>query len=156
MARELENSLQYKESKVAISGESGDVSGATVKSWKERLPEILRGYSKKDVYNLDETGCFWRALPTSGFGEKGKKCAGGKQKKQRFTIAFLVNATGYKEKPIVIWKSANPRCLRGFNKSQLPVHYYDQSNAWMSGDILDTYLTSFNSKLRLEKMTILL
>ena len=96
------------------------------------------------------------ALPTSGFGEKGKKCAGGKQKKQRFTIAFLVNATGYKEKPIVIWKSANPRCFRGFNKSQLPVHYYDQSNAWMSGDILDTYLTSFNSKLRLEKRTILL
>ena len=146
---------RYNIKKVAISGESGDVSGATVKSWKERLPEILRGYSKKDVYNLDETGCFWRALPTSGFGEKGKKCAGGKQKKQRFTIAFLVNATGYKEKPIVIWKSANPRCFRGFNKSQLPVHYYDQSIAWMSGDILDTYLTSFNSKLRLEKRTIL-
>lgn len=69
----------YNVKKVAISGESGDVSGATVSSWKERLPEILRGYSKKDVYNLDETGCFWRALPTHGFAEKGKRCPGGKK-----------------------------------------------------------------------------
>lgn len=147
---------RYNVKKVAISGESGDVSGATVSSWKERLPEILRGYSKKDVYNLDETACFWRALPATGFGEKGKKCAGGKKSKQRFTIAFIVNAVGDKEKPIVIWSSANPRCFRGFNKRQLPVEYYDQSNAWMSGLILDTCLTAFNSKLRLEKRNILM
>lgn len=31
-----------------------------ITSWKERLPEILRGYDKGlgDVINLDETGCF--------------------------------------------------------------------------------------------------
>ena len=37
---------------------SGDVSGVTACAWKERLPEILRGYDKKKVYNLDEIGCF--------------------------------------------------------------------------------------------------
>lgn len=147
---------RYNVKKVAISGESGDVSGATVSAWKERLPEILRGYSKKDVYNIDETGCFWRALPTHGFAERGKQCSGGKKSKQRFTIAFLVNAAGEKEKPIVIWKSANPRCFRRFDKSLLPVRYYNQPKAWMTGEILDTYLTTFNSKLRAEKRSILL
>jgi len=55
------------------------------------------------VWNLDETGCFWHALPEKGFGEKGKECKGGKKAKQRVTIAFIVNATGESEgKPIVI------------------------------------------------------
>ena len=49
---------RYNVQKVTVSGESGDVSGVTVSAWKERLPEILRGYDKKNVYNLDETGCF--------------------------------------------------------------------------------------------------
>ena len=47
---------RYNVRKVTVSGESGDVSGVTVSAWKERLPEILRGYDKKNVYNLDETG----------------------------------------------------------------------------------------------------
>ena len=95
------------------------MSGVTVSSWKERLPEIVRGYDKKNIYNLDETGCFWRALPERGFVEKGKRCNGGKKHKLRLTIAFLVNASGEKEQPIVIWNSANPRCFRGFDQRVL-------------------------------------
>ena len=101
--------------RLTVCGESGDVSGATITSWKERLPEILRGYDEENIFNLDETGCFWRALPSHGFSERGKKCHGGKTSKQRFTIAFLVNAAGAKEKPIVIWNSKKPRCFRGFD-----------------------------------------
>ena len=121
-------------------GQSGDVRGDTVTSWKERLPEILRGYDKRDVFNIDKTGCFWRALPDRGFGQKRKKCKGGKWSKCRFTIAFLVNADGEKETLIVIWTSESPRCFRGFNISCLPVKYYHQKNAWMSGEILVSYL----------------
>ena len=74
---------------MSVSGESGDVSGETVKSWKERLPELVQGYSKEDIWNMDETGCFWKALPDKGFGMKGKQCKGGKKSKQRVTVAFL-------------------------------------------------------------------
>ncbi len=45
---------------VTISGEAGDVAGETVQSWKERL---LETYEANKIWNLDETGCFWRALP---------------------------------------------------------------------------------------------
>lgn len=141
---------------VAICGESGDVRGDTVESWRERLPEILRGYRKEDIYNLDETGCFWRALPEKGFGEKGKKCKGGKKSKHRVTVAFLVNAAGDKEDPIVIWKSENPRCFRGLQKSSLPVKYFHQKKAWMTGEILDVVLTSFNRRMSHAKRYVLL
>ena len=89
---------------MAICGESGDVQEETVVSWKERLPELLRGYKKEDIYNVDETGCFWRALPDHGFGEKGKKCKGGKRSKERITVVLITNALGDKEKAVVIGK----------------------------------------------------
>ena len=147
---------RYHVKRVSVCGESGDVCGDTVTSWKERLPEILRGYDKRDVFNLDETGCFWRALPDRGFGQKGKQCKGGKKSKCRFTIAFLVNADGEKEAPIVIWTSATPRCFRGFSISCLLVKYYHQKNAWMSGEILVSYLTTFNLKMRSQRRSVLL
>ena len=54
----MEKALQhFKELK--ICGESVDVEGATVESWKERLPEIVQGYKKDDIWNMDETGLFW-------------------------------------------------------------------------------------------------
>ena len=72
---------------------------------------------------MDESGVFWKALLDKGFGEKGKVCKGGKKSKHRLTVAFFVSAAGVKEKPIVIWKSANPRCLKVIDKSLLPVTY---------------------------------
>ena len=68
---------------------------------------------------IDETGLFWHALPDRGFGSKGKQCKGGKNSKQRVTVAFFVSAAGKKEKPISIWRSENPRCLHRFDKSLL-------------------------------------
>ncbi len=93
-----------------------------VDSSKEQLPEIFQGY---DAKNLDETGCFWKALPESGFA---RKCH-GKKSKQRFTVALI------KEMPIVIWKSEKPRCFKGVNVHQLPVQYFNQKKAWMTGEI---------------------
>ena len=54
---------RYNISQRTISGESGDVSNETVESWLERLPSILEGYSSQDIWNCDETGLFWKALP---------------------------------------------------------------------------------------------
>ena len=67
---------------VKISGESADVSGVTVESWKKRVCELVEGYAAEDIWNLDKTGCFWRALPDSGFAQKGASCHGGKKSKE--------------------------------------------------------------------------
>jgi len=88
---------------------------------------------------------------------KGKECKGGKKAKQRVTIAFIVNATGESEgKPIVIWKSENPRCFKNVDKKRLPVQYFNQSNAWMSGEIMDTILKKFNHQLKCDGRSVLL
>jgi len=42
-----------------ICGESGEVQGETVDSWKERLPEIVQEYSKDNIWNMDETWLFF-------------------------------------------------------------------------------------------------
>ena len=146
----------YNIRQFTVSGESGDVQGATVDSWKERLPEIVQGYSKDDIWNMDETGVFWQALPDRGFAQRGKRCKGGEKSKQRITIAFFVTAAGSKEKPVVIWKYKNPRCMKQFDKSVLPVTYFNQTKAWMTGDILESIMTKLNSRLSCEKRSIIL
>ena len=126
-----------------ICGKSGDVQGPTVDSWKEGLPNLLSGFASDDICNIDEIGLFLKALPDQGFGVKGSACKGGKKIKERFTFAFFVTASGKKEKPIMIWKSENPRCLKRFDKSVLPVDYYSQKN----GDIMEFILTKLNCRL---------
>ena len=129
--------LRYNIKQVKVCGKLGDVRGETIDSWKERLLEILHGYAKEDIWNMDDTGVFWQALPDRGFGSKGRQYKGGKKSKQRVTIAFFVSAAGKKEKPIFIWKSESPRCLRRFDKSLLPVHYFIQSKTRMTGEIME-------------------
>ena len=138
-----------------MCGESGDVRGETVDLWKEQLPEILKGYSKEYIYNFDETGCFWRSLHDKGFGEKGNKCKGRKKSKLKVTVAFMVIAAGDKEDPVIIWTFEKPRCFRGVEISSLPVKYFRQSKAWMSSDILNKILPTFNHKMTQQKRSLL-
>lgn len=141
---------------VKVSGESGEVSGVTVDAWLERIPELVSEYATEDIWNLDETGVFWRALPEQGFGQKGKECRGGKKAKQRVTVALIANACGDKEAAIVIWKSAKPRCFQSIKIDSLPVQYYSQPNAWMTADILESVLSKFNRRLRSQGRSIVL
>ena len=156
MARQIEKEIKINVKKKKIKGESGDVRGETVDSWKERLPELLQGYSKENIWNLDETACIWRALPDHGFSKKGSQCKGGKKAKQRITITLIANANGEKEAAVVIWKSESPRCFKGVDRSKLPVQYFSQSKGWMTGEILDKVLSEFNWQLRSKSCSIAL
>ena len=57
---------------VKICGESGDVSGDTIESWLERLPELVDGYRKEDIWNMDEMVLFGKPFLTVVWGEKQK------------------------------------------------------------------------------------
>ena len=46
-----------------VNGEAGEVAEYTVSAWMERLVELTRGYELADIWNMDETGCFFKALP---------------------------------------------------------------------------------------------
>ena len=74
-----------------VAGEEGDASEFTVSSWTERVKELTLNYAaRQDVWNMDESGAFWKALPERSLTEKRKRCRGGKQAKQWATVAFFV------------------------------------------------------------------
>ena len=140
-----------------VSGESGDVSSETVESWLERVPSVIEGYEARNIWNTDETGCFWRALPDKGLGTAKQECKGGKKSKHRITVTFFVNALGESESPpVVIWKSENPRCFKGVKKSCLPTWYYNQKKSWMTGEIMGDILGKLSRKLVREGRSVLL
>ena len=77
-----------------IADEAGDVSTETVTSWIERINELIEGYSLENIGNMDESGCFFKALQDKRLVEKGKQARGGKKLKQRLTVAFLLIRLG--------------------------------------------------------------
>ena len=95
-----------------VAGEEGDVNEEVVNSWEERAQELVDDYKPEDVWNFDETGLMWRALPEKSLNEKRTRCRGGKNSKYRNTWPFFANVAGGKEDPIVIRKSANPHCFK--------------------------------------------
>ena len=42
--------------------------------WYERLKTLMVSYKLEDLWNSDEIGCFFRALPDKTLAEKKKEC----------------------------------------------------------------------------------
>lgn len=98
----------------------------------------MEGYKPEVIWNTDETGCFYRALPDKSLSDKNKECREGKKAKERLTISFFVNAVGDKEPPIVIGKAAKPRCFKKVQNKNKPIGlpYYSNKKAWILWMIL--------------------
>lgn len=44
------------------SGERGDVDNSLVQSWMERVPDLIKEYEPENIFNMDETGLFFRYM----------------------------------------------------------------------------------------------
>ena len=95
-----------------LTGERGAVDPEVTEDWKTRLPTICQGYALKDIFNADETGVYYRALPTRGLVQKGEDAAGLKKNMNRVTALVACSAAGEKLKPFIIGKSKNPRAFQ--------------------------------------------
>jgi hypothetical protein len=137
-------------------GESASVNEVTVTGWTSRLPDLCREYDANDIFNMDETGVFFRALPERTLAVRGTDCHGGKRSKERLTIVLCCSWTGEMMKPLVIGKSKNPRCFRNLNKDSLPVVWKHNKKAWMTSDLFQEWLQDLNRKMRLQRRHILL
>nr|XP_022900859.1 tigger transposable element-derived protein 2-like [Onthophagus taurus] len=84
--------------------------------------------SPEQIYNADESGLFWKCLPTHTLAfESEHKAAGHKSSKERITILPCSNAAGtHKLKLLVIGKSKKPRSFKGTRADNLPVDYFNQ------------------------------
>ncbi|KAL2611635.1 hypothetical protein R1flu_023327 [Riccia fluitans] len=112
--KERNNIRSYK-----ISGESENVDLERAEQWKSTLKSLLLGYDLKNVFNMDETGFFFRALSDSTLNHAKQSCKGGKQGKDRVTVVLTCSAMGEKLPPWISGKSKNPRSFRGQDMTQL-------------------------------------
>lgn len=125
-----------------------------VEKWKSKLSDLIKDKQAKDIYNIDETGLFWKLLPTKTFAFQSESRDGIRRIKDRITVVLITNADGSDRLAIAIGKSKKQRC---FNKvKKLPIEYHSQSYAWINNDIFTLILQNLNRKMKIEKRKMIL
>lgn len=126
---------------LSIQGEllSGDQTSAEqfVKDFEMFVLE--EGYLPEQLFNADETGLYWKCLPSKTLAHESEKAAPGhKSSKERLTVLLCANAAGtHKLRPLVIGKAKKPRSFKGTAAcvDNLPVVYTNQKSSWMTNEI---------------------
>lgn len=140
-----------------ISGEGGSTDSEVINEWIQRLPEICLPYEPEDVFNIDETGLFYKQRPKKTYAISTDSCIGGKESKLRLTVCLFTNMLGQKENPIVIGNAKTPRCFgridinRAYN-----IDWRSNKSSWMTSETFEDVLKSFNRKMKLQKRKVIL
>ena len=137
-----------------VSGEAASVA-EDMQPWLDVvLPHLLSNYKPEDVYNVDETGLFYKLKPDKSLSFKTEKCVGGKKAKDRFTVLVGESMAGEKLPLLVIGKLKSPRCFSGVRS--LPLECNANAKAWMTGHLFSQWLDKWNGKLALKNWHVLL
>lgn len=104
--------------------------------------------SLEQIYNVDETGLFWKLLPKTTLAHDECSVGGIKEPKERITVSVCSNTAGtHKCKLLVIGKSARPRAFKGL--TELPVIYKSNKRAWVTQALfLDWFNNNFLAEVR--------
>jgi hypothetical protein len=123
-------------------GEKASVNIQEVELELSDLREIIIQYPTKDVFNMDETGLFWKISPEYSLGSIATP--GAKLEKARITANFCCNGDGSELlSPWFIGHANNPRCFKNINIDNLDLVWRANKKAWMNGQIFREYLLWF-------------
>ncbi|KAG7156225.1 Tigger transposable element-derived protein 1-like 45 [Homarus americanus] len=119
--------IRNKITNINIGGEEASADRAAAREFPPFLHEIMEEgqYSDDQVFNMDESGLFWKKLPSKSFVVKNaSKIRGRKMQKERITVLFNTNASGTsKLKLSVIHTARKPHAYKTMDMTKL--------NAWM-------------------------
>jgi len=136
-------------------GESGATDTKIIEESLPRIRTILDQYALADIYNMDETGLFYRMQADNLLATK--QLEGHKQNKERITITICCNADGSNKLPFwIIGKSFHPRYFKNINIDNLDYKYHANKNAWMIQNIFKLWLTAFDRRMDGRKVILLL
>lgn len=131
---------------IKVQGEAASADEKAATEFPKALAEIIEegGYSAQQVFNVDETGLFWKRLPNRTYIAKEEKSAPGhKVGKERLTLLLGGNTAGdYKLKPMLVYQAENPRALKGISKGELPVIWKSNRKAWVTIAVFDDWFTN--------------
>ena len=140
----------------SVSGESAVVDKSVIDDWFGKIGKICENYSERDIMNLDESGLFFKALPDKTMSLKNENCSGGKLAKDRLTVMFCVNMLGEFEDPLIIGRWGRPRCFGRMDINSFGVVFKHNTRAWMTLEIMTSWLEALNLKMKRKKRKILL
>lgn len=131
-----------------LQGESASADMEAADEYPSTFKDLVnsRSYPPNLVFNVDETGLFWKKLPSRTFISKNERQAPGfKAAKDRLTLLLGGNASGdLKLKPLLVYHSENPRAMKFYKKDDLPVIWTSNKKAWVTMAVFnDWYLNHF-------------
>jgi len=140
-----------------VQGESKEADGKEANALTENnVAKLIEKYGPDNIYNADEMGFYFRALPDSTYVEKSKKRfeRGVKVAKDRLTVLVCNNMASSKSRLLVIGQSKQPQCFK--NVKTFPMEYRSSRNAWMTSQIWTNWLQNWDLQLCKENKNILL
>ncbi|KFD62104.1 hypothetical protein M514_10661 [Trichuris suis] len=78
--------LRHKISQKILCGESNEVTFEALKDFIAKFRYFASGFKEEDIFNADECGLFFKAMPDRSLALKGGKCKSRKLSKERFTV----------------------------------------------------------------------
>ncbi|CAD7093787.1 unnamed protein product [Hermetia illucens] len=118
-----------------IHGEAASADSESANNFINTLfPNLIEGYKSSDIFNADESGLFFKALPVSTLSRKESHNNGFKSSKDRLTLLFICNATGdYKKAKFISECDAAP-------SAENEQEDITETISDLSGDEFDNYI----------------
>lgn len=123
-----------------LHGKGGAPVAAGTELRMIEIRQILSTYQVNCIYNMDESGLFYRIGPSRTYlsANESRNDARGtelQKSKHRVTTVLCVNGDGCSAMPVhYIGKSARPMCLRESQNSSFQKQYWSQQNVWMDSN----------------------
>lgn len=138
-------------------GEAGSVNLADIEPRMAEIRSIAKQYPSEDIYNVDETGLYWKRSPNRTLDTQRR--AGRKVQKARITVMACTNATGSDRAPF--WIISTAERPRAFAKASVRPQsigfvYKAQAKAWVDTEIFREWLLWFDNRTRGRKVLLLL
>lgn len=141
----------------SLSGEGASIDLSVVENWTSELQNKCLNYQPNDIYNIDETGLFYKQTPNKSYVRAGEESKGGVNSKMRLTVCLMSSWTGAKEQPIIIGNAKKPRCFGRIDVGKTyKIEWLHNKKAWMTAEMFREILEKFNRKMRLENRHVLL
>ena len=137
-----------------LHGKGGSVLPSSHVERMEQIRDIAKHYHVSNIYNMDESGLFYRMGPQriylSGFEQRDavRGTEFGKHKK-RVTIVLACDADGTHVLPVsYIGSDNNPRCFRNGRLNSQKNRYWSQKNSWMDSKGFDHWIKWWYSEVQ--------
>lgn len=153
---------------INLHGEAGDVDKEKVEDEIAKIREQLKAFDVEFIFNMDETGLFYRCFPRGTYVTREEDAAGVNKKtargskamkaKDRCTVVACCNTTGSLMVPLAVISTAvNPMVFRHVRKPACP--YYAQKSAWLDQSIcqmwFDEVFVSFVKNKTAKKVVLI-